>query len=85
MGKSSAKLDGSKGSSASSSEASKKLSEQLKELEKISSYFDSEEVDVDTAIEKYEAGMKLASEIKQQLVSYEQKIERIKERYEQGN
>lgn len=71
-----------KADSQNKSEESKKLSKQLQELEKISGYFDSEEIDVDEALEKYEQGMQLASEIKQQLVSYEQKIEQIKAKYE---
>jgi exodeoxyribonuclease VII small subunit len=66
----------------SQSEKSQNLTEMLKDLEKISSYFEQEEIDIDECIKKYEEGVKLAAEIKSHLTAYELRITKIKEKYE---
>jgi exodeoxyribonuclease VII small subunit len=62
-------------------EKAQKLADMMKKLDEISSYFEGEEVDIDDGIKMYEEGVKLATEIKKQLRSYELKINEIKEMY----
>jgi exodeoxyribonuclease VII small subunit len=64
------------------SDKSKSLTEMLAELEKISRYFEQETIDIDECIKMYEAGVKLAAEIKDQLTTYELRITKIKQKYE---
>ena len=61
----------------------KKISANLREIEEIAKEFESEdrEVDLDKDIEKYEKAMKLVSETRDQLKSYELKINKIREKY----
>jgi exodeoxyribonuclease VII small subunit len=48
------------------------------ELEKIVNWFEQGEVDVEVGIEKFEAGMKLAKELKTYLNETENKIKELK-------
>lgn len=59
------------------------LKGKIKLLEEITTYFAQEEVDLDEGIKKYEAGMQLAKEIRDQLTSYELKINEIKSKYDE--
>jgi|GEM_PF-7050399 len=57
------------------------LQKSLAKLEEIAKYFEQTNIDLDTGIKMYEEGMKLAQEIKNQVMSYELKIKEIKEKY----
>lgn len=63
------------------SDNAQNLVKKMTELDEITKYFDQEEVDIDEAIKKYEAGVELAKEIKEKLRSYELKIQKIKAKY----
>ena len=53
----------------------------LKELEAITSWFESTEVDLDQGIAKFERGMELASELKTHLATIENRVEKIRARF----
>lgn len=53
----------------------------LKELEEITSWFESEEVDLDQALTKFERGMTLAAELKDHLSGVENRVEKIKQKF----
>ena len=57
---------------------SKSLRQLLDEFEAIVTWFDQSEVDIDQAIPKFEAGSRLADEIKQHLDTAKNKIELVK-------
>lgn len=59
-----------------------KLQQKIDKLEKISSYFNnSEELELDEAIKKYEEAAKLVGEVKKELKAIETKINEIKLNY----
>lgn len=53
----------------------------LKELEEITSWFESEEVDLDQALAKFERGMTLAAQLKEHLSGVENRVEKIKQKF----
>lgn len=53
----------------------------LKELEDITVWFESEEVDLDQALVKFERGMELAARLKSHLNQVENKVELIKRKF----
>ncbi len=53
----------------------------LKELEEITGWFESPDVDLDAGLAKFERGMELASELKSHLASVENRVEKIRERF----
>ena len=55
-----------------------KYSEALKELEEITSYLESSEVDLDEAIKKFDRGSELALQIEQHLQEAENRVKTIK-------
>lgn len=55
--------------------------QQLEELEKIVEWFESEEVDIDKALEKFERGMELASDLEKQLSDMENKVQEITRKF----
>lgn len=55
---------------------------QLKELEAITEWFESDKVDLDAALVKFERGMELASELKKELQQVENRVEKIKQRFD---
>lgn len=55
-----------------------KYSEAIKELQEITEYLESSDVDLDEAIKKFDRGNKLASEIEEHLKTAENKIKTIK-------
>ena len=55
---------------------------QLKELEAITEWFESEEVDLNEAIAKFERGMELADTLKKELEQIENRVEKIKQRFD---
>jgi len=54
----------------------------LKELENITAWFESTEVDLDQGIAKFERGMELASNLKTHLATIENRVEKIRERFQ---
>lgn len=60
------------------------FSEAFKELEEITSWFDSEEqLDLDSGLKKFERGLELAEDLKKKLAEVENKVEEIKEKFSQ--
>jgi exodeoxyribonuclease VII small subunit len=55
----------------------------LKELEEITAWLESDEVNLDQALAKFERGMALSAELKQQLKHIENRVEKIKHQYGQ--
>ncbi|MDB5178463.1 MAG: Exodeoxyribonuclease 7 small subunit [Patescibacteria group bacterium] len=53
----------------------------LKELEDITTWFESTDVDLDQGLDKFERGMELASQLKAHLVTVENRVEKIKQRF----
>lgn len=53
----------------------------LQELEAITSWFESEEVDLDQALTKFERGMTLAAGLKEHLNGVENRVEKIKQKF----
>ncbi len=53
----------------------------LKELESITQWFESEEVDLDQALVKFERGMELAALLKEHLSQVQNKVEKIKQKF----
>ena len=56
--------------------------EALEELEEITLWFESPEVDLDRGLEKFERGMELAAQLKKHLTEVENKVEKIKLRFD---
>lgn len=56
----------------------------LKELEEITRWFESSDADLDQGLVKYERGMELAAELKKHLATVENRVEKIKQRFEAG-
>lgn len=56
----------------------------LKELEAITSWFESSDVDLDAGLAKFERGMELATELKAHLAAVENHVERIRQRFSAG-
>lgn len=51
------------------------------EIEEINEWFQSEEIDLDEALRKYERGMELINKCKERLKEAENKFEEIKKKY----
>lgn len=56
----------------------------LKELEEITSWFESSDVDLDAGLAKFERGMELATELKTHLAGVENRVEKIRQRFSAG-
>ena len=54
----------------------------LKELEAITEWFESDDVELDAALSKFERGMQLAGELKKDLQEIENRVEVIKQRFD---
>lgn len=61
----------------------KKLSEKLAELDKLVSWFDNEDLDIDEAIEKFDEVGTLTGDIKAELEVLENKITVLKQKFDQ--
>lgn len=59
--------------------------QQLDELEKIVEWFESEEVDVDQALEKFQRGMELVSSLEKWLDEAENTVQEITQAFDGGN
>lgn len=55
-----------------------KYSEALKELEEITAYLESSDVDLDEAIKRFDRGSELAAQIEQHLQEAENRVKTIK-------
>lgn len=53
----------------------------LKELEDITVWFESSDVDLDAGLVKFERGMELAHQLKAHLATVENRVEKIKQRF----
>lgn len=53
----------------------------LNELEAITQWFETSEIDLDQGLVKFERGMELADELKTHLESVENRVEKIKARF----
>lgn len=53
----------------------------LKELEEITAWFESSDIDLDAGLAKFERGMELATELKTHLASVENRVEKIRQRF----
>jgi exodeoxyribonuclease VII small subunit len=58
------------------------FSQKLKELDEITSYLDSNEVELTVAMNKFEQGTAIAQELKLYLESAENKVETLKQNFE---
>jgi exodeoxyribonuclease VII small subunit len=56
----------------------------LRELEEITQWFESSEVDLDRGLDKFERGMELAGQLKAHLAGVENRVEKIKARFAAG-
>jgi exodeoxyribonuclease VII small subunit len=63
--------------------SSKTLKQNLGKFEEIVGWFDGGDIDVEQAISKYEAGAKLAAEIKRQLESEQNRIEVLAQKFDE--
>lgn len=55
----------------------------LKELEQIAVWFERPDIDLDEGLVKFERGMELAQQLKEHLGSVENRVERIRRRFDQ--
>jgi exodeoxyribonuclease VII small subunit len=53
----------------------------LKELEEITAWFESSDIDLDAGLAKFERGMELAAELKTHLATVENRVEKIRQRF----
>ena len=53
----------------------------LKELEEITAWFESSDVDLDQGLAKFERGMELSAQLKEHLQTVENRVEKIKQRF----
>lgn len=53
----------------------------LKELEAITAWFESDEVDLDKALVKFERGVELASKLRDHLKVVENRVEKIRQKF----
>jgi exodeoxyribonuclease VII small subunit len=58
------------------------FTKKLAELEEITSWLESDKVDLDQALVKFERGMELAAELKDHLSVVENRVEKIKAKFE---
>ena len=60
------------------------FAKELKELEAIVGWFESEEVDLNAALPKFERDMELAAKLRKHLSGVENKVEVIKKKFSQS-
>jgi exodeoxyribonuclease VII small subunit len=53
----------------------------LKELEEITAWFESTDINLDTGLDKFERGMELATALKSHLATVENRVEKIRQRF----
>jgi len=62
----------------------KPLSDQLRELDELIAWFDQDDFDLDEALQKFDAGVKLTEEIEARLRTLENKITVLREKFGEG-
>jgi exodeoxyribonuclease VII small subunit len=65
-------------------EAKFEFEKALKELEAITLWFESTDVDLDQGLVKFERGMELAGQLKNHLATVENRVDKIKQRFTAG-
>lgn len=60
----------------------KNFAENFKELEEITEWFESDDVDLEKGLAKFERGLELAQECKKTLKDVENKVEEIKKKFD---
>jgi len=63
----------------------KPLSDQLRELDELIAWFDQDDFDLDEALKKFDAGVKLTEDIEERLKKLENKITVLREHFGEGN
>ena len=58
------------------------FTKQMAELEAITAWFESDNVDLTQALGKFERGMALVTELREQLAEVENKVEKIKQKFD---
>ncbi|MFH1632081.1 MAG: exodeoxyribonuclease VII small subunit [bacterium] len=58
------------------------FAEAFAELEKLTEWFETEEVDLDEGLEKFERGLELAQVCKKKLAEVENRVVKLKEKFE---
>ncbi len=58
------------------------FSKKMQELEAITAWFESDNVDLTQALAKFERGMTLVSQLREQLDGVENKVEKIKQKFD---
>jgi exodeoxyribonuclease VII small subunit len=53
----------------------------LRELEEITAWFESSDVDLDQGLTKFERGMELSAQLKEHLAGIENRVTKIKQRF----
>ena len=53
----------------------------LKELEELTAWFESPDIDLDAGLAKFERGMELAAELKNHLAGVENRVEKIRQKF----
>ena len=66
---------------ASKSEKKLDFGEAFSELEKITDWFDKEEIDLEEGLAKFERGLELAAKLKARLKTVENRVEEIKVKF----
>ncbi len=61
------------------------FAESFSELEKLTEWFETEEVDLDEGLKKFERGLELASVCKKKLSEVENKVTTLKKKFAQLN
>lgn len=61
------------------------VGQSLKKLESIVEELSADNIDLEESVKKYEEGLRLAGEIQKQLKQVENKVEKIKKQYTQGD
>lgn len=61
---------------------SQTFAKDMAELEAITAWFESGDIDLDESLLKFERGMELASGLKKQLAAVENKVEKIKRSFD---
>ena len=65
-----------------SKQNSEDLNSKLRELDEVLAWFDSDEIDLEAALDKFETGSKLAEDIKRRLDEVQNKITDIEKRFD---
>lgn len=67
------------------SKSDKNFEKDLAELETLVQWFESEEVDIDTAVKKFEKGVELSRKLKEELNQMENQIENLRDTLEDAS